>query len=107
MDWQLKDTIVKYLLIGLIGAVLVALDAYAKDKIEHPKKVSGEIDKTKTIALYISMLGFSCFAAVVGGVLTSEYLKLGSEASYAIAGLCGIGGRDTIQFIFEKIKGRV
>lgn len=97
---------IKFLLIGIFTGLVVTLDGYARGQILTPTKKNGEVHKARTVALYLSIILFSSFAAVIMGAIAQE-LKLSSNLSFIIAGLGGIVGRDIIHVLSRNFLKNV
>lgn len=99
-------TFIKFLFIGIFTGLVVTLDGYARGQILTPTKKNGEVHKARTVALYLSIILFSSFAAVIMGAIAQE-LKLSSNLSFIIAGLGGIVGRDIIHVLSRNFLKNV
>ena len=97
---------VKFLFIGIFTGLVVTLDGYARGQILTPTKENGEVHKARTVALYLSIILFSSFAAIIMGAIAQE-LKLSSNMSFIIAGLGGIVGRDIIHVLSRNFLKNV
>ena len=97
---------IKFLLIGIFTGLVVTLDGYARGQILTPTKKNGEVHKARTVALYLSIILFSSFAAIIMGAIAQE-LKLSSNMSFIIAGLGGIVGRDIIHVLSRNFLKKV
>ena len=97
---------IKFLLIGIFTGLVVTLDGYARGQILTPIKKNGEVHKARTVALYLSIILFSSFAAIIMGAIAQE-LKLSSNMSFIIAGLGGIVGRDIIHVLSRNFLKNV
>lgn len=97
---------IKFLLIGIFTGLVVTLDGYARGQILTPTKKNGEVHKARTVALYLSIILFSSFAAIIMGAIAQE-LKLSSNMSFIIAGLGGIVGRDIIHVLSRNFLKNV
>ena len=97
---------IKFLLTGIFTGLVVTLDGYARGQILTPTKKNGEVHKARTVALYLSIILFSSFAAIIMGTIAQE-LKLSSNMSFIIAGLGGIVGRDIIHVLSRNFLKNV
>lgn len=97
---------IKFLFIGIFTGLVVTLDGYARGQILTPTKKNGEVHKARTVALYLSIILFSSFAAIIMGAIAQE-LKLSSNMSFIIAGLGGIVGRDIIHVLSRNFLKNV
>ena len=97
---------VKFLFTGIFTGLVVTLDGYARGQILTPTKENGEVHKARTVALYLSIILFSSFGAIIMGTIAQE-LKLSSNMCFIISGLGGIVGRDIIHVLSRNFLKNV